>query len=70
MDAAGPVVTALAAERGYSQLAVSGSLARGQDFLRFRQLIEKVLGHQVDLVSHGGRKPSVDDDIRREAVLL
>lgn len=40
------------------------------DFLRFRRLIEKVLGREVDLVSYGGLKPAVDDDIRREAVLL
>ena len=90
VEAAGPVLTALAAEHGYSRLAVFGSLARGQatrdsdvdllvqapegtstfDFLRFRQLIEKVLGREVDLVSYGGLKPAVDDDIRREAVLL
>ena len=90
VEAAGPVLTALAAGRGYSRLAVSGSLARGQatrdsyvdllvqapegtstfDVLRFRQLIEKVLGREVDLVSYGGLKPAVDDDIRREAVLL
>jgi predicted nucleotidyltransferase len=37
-------------------------------FLRFRQLIEKVLGREVDLVSYGGLKPGLDDDIRREAV--
>lgn len=90
VQAAGPVLTALAAEWGYSRLAVFGSLARGQatrdsdidllvqapegtstfDFLRFRRLIERVLGREVDLVSYGGLKPVVDDDIRREAVLL
>ncbi len=90
VQAAGPVLTALAAEHGYSRLAVFGSLARGQatrdsdvdllvqapegtstfDFLRFRRLIEKVLEREVDLVSYGGLKPAVDDDIRREAVLL
>ena len=90
VEAAAPVLTALAAERGYSRLAVFGSLARGQatrdsdvdllvqapegtstfDFLRFRQMIEEVLGREVDLVSYGGLKPGVDDDIRREAVLL
>jgi predicted nucleotidyltransferase len=90
VEAAGPVLTALAAERGYSRLAVFGSLARGQatrdsdidllveapegtstfDFLRFRRLLENVLGREVDLVSYGGLKPVVDDDIRREAALL
>ena len=90
LEAAGPVLTALAAERGYSRLAVFGSLARGQatrdsdidllveapegtstfDFLRFRRVLENVLGRKVDLVSYGGLKPTVDDDIRREAVRL
>jgi hypothetical protein len=90
LEAAAPILTELAAERGYSRLAVFGSLARGQatrdsdidllvqapegtstfDFLRFRRLIEKVVGREVDLVSYGGLKPVIDDDIRHEAVLL
>ncbi len=37
-------------------------------FIRFRQLLENVLGRDVDLVSYGGLKPGLDDDIRREAV--
>jgi len=40
------------------------------DFIRFKQLIEQVLGREVDLVSYGGLRPKLDDDIRREAVLL
>jgi hypothetical protein len=39
-------------------------------FVRFKQLIEQVLGREIDLVSYGGLKPRLDDDIRREAVLL
>ena len=39
-------------------------------FVRFKQLIERVLGGQIDLVDHGGLKPRLEDDIRREAVLL
>lgn len=39
-------------------------------FIRFKQLIEQVLGREIDLVPHGGLKPTRDDDIRREAVLL
>ncbi|MGL5827589.1 MAG: nucleotidyltransferase domain-containing protein [Nocardioides sp.] len=39
-------------------------------FIRFKQLIEQVLGRQIDLVDYGGLKPKLDDDIRREAVLL
>lgn len=36
----------------------------------FQQLIENVLGRHVDLVEYGGLKAGLDDDIRREAVLL
>lgn len=39
-------------------------------FIRFKQLLERVLGRQIDLVDYGGLKPRLDDDIRREAVLL
>lgn len=39
-------------------------------FIRFKQLIEQVLGRQIDLIDYGGLKPKLDDDIRREAVLL
>lgn len=39
-------------------------------FIKFKQLIEQVLGRQIDLVDYGGLKPKLDDDIRREAVLL
>ena len=39
-------------------------------FIRFKQLIEQVLGREIDLVSYGGLKPKLDDDIRSEAVLL
>lgn len=40
------------------------------DFLRFKTLIEEVLGRQVDLVSYGGLQAELDDDVRGEAVLL
>ena len=40
------------------------------EFIRFKQLIERVLGRQIDLVDYGGLKTRLDDDIRREAVLL
>ncbi len=85
LAAAGPVLKALAADLGYTRLAVFGSLARGTgttnsdidlivesppgtssfEFLRFKQLIEKVLGREVDLIDYGGLKPRIDDDIRR-----
>lgn len=90
VQAAAPVLKALALERGYSRLALFGSIARHQgradsdidllveapedtssfDFVRFKQLIEQVLGRPVDLVSYGGLKPRLDDDIRQDAVLL
>lgn len=40
------------------------------EFVRYKQLIEQVLGREIDLVDYGGLKPRLDDDIRREAVLL
>ncbi|WP_166982493.1 nucleotidyltransferase domain-containing protein [Paramicrobacterium fandaimingii] len=39
-------------------------------FVQFKQLIEQILGRKVDLVSYGGLKPHLDNDIREEAVLL
>jgi predicted nucleotidyltransferase len=38
-------------------------------FLRFKELLERVLGREIDLVDYGGLKP-MDEDIRREAVLV
>ena len=90
LQAAAPVLKALAAEHGYTGLAAFGSVGRRrarQDsdidllveapggtssfgFIRFKQLIERVLGREIDLVDYGGLKPGLDDDIRREAVLL
>jgi predicted nucleotidyltransferase len=90
LEAAAPVLKVLAAEHGYTRLAVFGSVARHEargdsdidllveppegtssfGFIRFQQLIERVLGRRVDLVSWGGLKPELDDDIRDEAVPL
>ena len=39
-------------------------------FIKFKQMIERALGRQIDLVDYEGLKPMLDDDIRREAVLL
>ena len=39
-------------------------------FIRFKQLIERVIGRHIDLIDYGGLKAKLDDDIRREAVLL
>lgn len=38
--------------------------------LAMSDLFERILGRPVDLVTYGGLKPFIDDDIRREAVLL
>jgi predicted nucleotidyltransferase len=38
-------------------------------FIRFQQLLEQVLGREIDLIEYGGLQPRRDDDIRREAVL-
>ena len=90
LEAAAPVLKALAAQYGFTRLAVFGSVARGDagpssdidllveappgtssfGLVRFQQLIERVLGRSVDLVEYGGLKDGLDDDIRREAVLL
>ena len=90
LEAAAPVLKALASDHGYTRLAVFGSLARGQarpdsdidlivkapegtstfGFIGFKQLVEQVLDRKVDLIDYCGLKPRVDDDIRREAVLL
>jgi predicted nucleotidyltransferase len=90
LEAASPILKALAENYGYARLAVFGSAARHQarrdsdidllveapegtssfGFVRFEQLIERVLNREVDLVAYGGLQPGLDDDIRRDAVLL
>lgn len=90
LEAAAPILRAVATEHGYSRLAVFGSVARGEarpdsdidliveappdtstfGFLNFKHLIEQILGRDIDLIEYGGLKPKLDDDIRREAVLL
>lgn len=90
IDAAAPILKALAADHGYTRLAVFGSVARHHArpdsdidliveapagtssfaFIGFKQLIERVLDREVDLIDYGGLKPRIDDDIRREAVPL
>ena len=39
-------------------------------FISFKHLIEQVFGRGIDLISYGGLKSKMDDDIRRDAVLL
>lgn len=90
LEAASPVLKIIAADRGYTRLAVFGSVARREarpesdidliveapaetstfEFLRFKGVIEQVLGREIDLVEYGGPTPGLDRDIQREAVLL
>lgn len=90
LAAAAPVIKDTAETLGFTDVAVFGSLARGQgtphsdidllvrpprgavlgDLERLRSLLSELLGRNVDVVSYGGLKPKIDDDIRREAILL
>lgn len=90
LKAASPILKELARQHGFTQLAVFGSIARGDagrdsdidllvraprgtssfDFISIQQLIGGAVGRKVDLIEYGGLKPGIDDDIRREAVLL
>lgn len=90
LEAAAPIIKRVAKERGYTRLAVFGSVARHQarpdsdidlmvevpegtssfGLIRFQQLLEQIVGRHVDLISYGALKPKLDDDIRRDVVLL
>lgn len=90
LEAAGPLLARIAEERGFTQLAVFGSVARHRarqdsdidllvqpppdtsigDLLAMARIFGQILGRPVDLITYGGLKPGLDDDIRREAVLL
>ena len=90
VEAAAPILTRVAEDRGYKRLAVFGSVARHDaradsdidllieppagtsigDLLAVRELFSQIVGRPVDLVTYRGLKPQLDDDIRREAVLL
>ncbi|GAB3800903.1 hypothetical protein GCM10028798_16090 [Humibacter antri] len=90
LDAAAPILKAVADANGYTRLAVFGSLARGQSrpdsdidllveapegtssfaFVRFKQLVERILGREIDLAPYGGLTSRLHDDIRHEAMLL
>ena len=90
LEAAAPVLKAMAAERGFTRLAVFGSVARGEarpdsdfdflvrapkgtssfDLVKFQLSLQEVLGRGVDVVEYAGLKKGLDDDVRRDAVLL
>lgn len=90
LEAAAPVVKEIAASRGFTDVAVFGSVARGQahgdsdidlivrapkgtqiaDLVWLQDTLATVLCRPVDVVTYGALKAGLDDDIRREAVLL
>lgn len=90
IDAAAPILKALATERGFSDLALFGSVARRQsgtdsdvdllvrprpgttisDVVALQELFERVLDRPVDVVTYGGLKAGIDDDVLRDAVAL
>ena len=41
-----------------------------KDVLALRDAFQAILGRPVDLVTYAGLRPGLDDDVRREAVLL
>jgi predicted nucleotidyltransferase/DNA-binding CsgD family transcriptional regulator len=41
-----------------------------RDLTRLKRVFEQVLGRDVDLITYGGLKPVIDDDVKRDAVLL
>ena len=81
LEAAIPLLRKLSADRGYGNLDVAGSVARGEagnesdidllvevppgtsgvEFLRFKELLEEVLGREIDLISRGGLKPLIEE---------
>jgi len=90
MVAGGPVLREVAEERGFVDLAVFGSVARGETrsdsdidllvrpprgttiagLLELQRLFEAILGRSVDLMTYGGLKDGIDNDILEEAVPL
>lgn len=90
MEAAGPVLRRVAAQQGFTELAVFGSVARHQarpdsdidllvqeppgttirGIVGLQKLFEDILGRPVDLITYGGLKPVIDEDVRAGAVVL
>lgn len=90
LEAAAPVFKEVAAERGFTDLAVFGSVAtrrsrqdsdidlivrppRGAqitDLVALASTFSAIVGRPVDVVTYGGLKDGIDDDIRREMVPL
>ena len=90
IDASAAILRDVARERGFTDLAVFGSVARREarpdsdidllvrqprgttiaGILAMKHVFETILGRPVDLITYGGLRKGVDDDIVRGAVLL
>ncbi len=90
MKAAAPILKQFCEDRGYRNLAVFGSVARGDahaesdidllvdsplgtssfEFMRFHAVLEQILDRKIDLVDYGGLKSPLDNDIRRDLMML
>lgn len=90
VEAGAPVIKNVAADLGFTDVAVFGSVARRQsrgdsdvdllvrprsgvtlqDVSRLEEILAVVLGRAVDVVSYGGLKSGIDDDVLRDAVPL
>jgi predicted nucleotidyltransferase len=90
LEAAAPILRAIAQARGFAKLAVFGSIARRKgrgnsdidllvdapqgttinDLVALRETFTEILERPVDLVTYNALKPGIDDDIRRDAMLL
>ena len=90
LEAAAPILRAIAQARGFTKLAVFGSIARRRsrsnsdvdllvdppkgttinDLVELRDTFAEILERPVDLVTYNSLKPGIDDDVRRDAILL
>jgi predicted nucleotidyltransferase len=90
IEAGGAILRQVAEERGFADLAVFGSVARGEarhdsdiDLLvrpaagtsvkglrDLQELLAVILDRRVDVMTYGGLRPGLDDDVLSEAVLL
>jgi len=90
LTAASPALKRIATDRGFSRLAVFGSIARGTSRLdsdidliveppadatittleSLRQTFSDLMQRPVDLISYGGLKKGVHDQIEKTLVLL
>ena len=90
IEAGRSVLRQVAEHRGFTQLAVFGSAARGDDrrdsdldllvlppaaadlfdMIRLQEVLSRIVGRDVDLVSYRGLDSRLDQDILRDKVLL